>query len=153
MDPECYGEDVHRALADEGLAPSLLGTARVAGAPSAIIMEYLDASSGWRPLQHYIRTHRETKINTEHSALTKLLKIMKENKVVHGDLRPNNIMCRGTEGQELEIKVIDFDWAGKLGSARYPAVMNPKIKWPGAPRDVIGEDDDENLLRQTLAMV
>ena len=81
---------------------------------------------------------------------------MKEKKVVHGDLRPNNIMCRerpdsGT--QELEVKVVDFDWAGKLGSAKYPAIMNPDIKWPGASHDVIGEDDDNILLTQTLVTV
>jgi len=41
VDPECYSEEVHRTLADEGLAPLLLGTARVAGAPFATVMEYL----------------------------------------------------------------------------------------------------------------
>jgi len=25
------------------------------------------------------------------------------------------------------LPIHDFDWAGKLGSARYPAIMNPKI--------------------------
>ena len=158
MDPECYGEGVHRTLADAGLAPSLLGTARVAGAPSAIVMEYLDQSSGWTTLQNYIKSNREIKINIKHPGLVKLLKTMKEKKVVHGDLRPNNIMCRvrpdgRTEGQELEIKVIDFDWAGELGSAKYPAIMNRDIPWPGAPFGVICEDDDETLLTRTLAMV
>lgn len=156
MDPECYNEEVHRTLADEGLAPLLLGTAHVAGAPSAIVMEYLDPPSGWTTLQSYIQEHRDIIINTEHPALANLLKTMREKKVVHGDLRPNNIMCRerpdsGT--QKLEVKVVDFDWAGKLGSAKYPAIMNPDIKWPGAPHGVIGENDDETLLLQMLAMV
>ena len=155
MDPKCYSEEVHHALADAGLAPSLHGTARVSGAPSAIIMEYLDPSAGWTTLQTYIREHPKSKIDVEHPALVKLLKTMKEKKVVHGDLRPNNIMCRvqsegGTEGQELEIKVIDFDWAGKAGSAKYPAIMNPAINWPGAPRGFIEESHDEILLRRTL---
>ena len=155
MDPKCYGEEVHRTLADAGLAPLLHGTARVPGAPTAIIMEYLDPSAGWTTLQAYIKEHPEIKINTKHPALVKLFKTMKEKKVVHGDLRPNNIMCRvqpesGTEGQELDIKVVDFDWAGKLGSAKYPAIMNAAIKWPGAPRGPIDEDHDETLLRTTL---
>jgi hypothetical protein len=156
VDPKCYSEEVHRTLADEGLAPLLLGTAHVAGAPSAIAMEYLDPASGWVTLQNYVREHRETKINTERPTLVKLLKTMKEKKVVHGGLRPNNIMCRAppdrrTEGQELEIKVVDFDWAGKLGSAKRPAIMNPDVEWPGAPRDVIGGHGDETLLMKTLA--
>ena len=158
VDPKWYSEEAHRALADVGLAPLLHGTARVPGAPSAIIMEYLDPSSGWTTLQAYVETHREIKVDTRHPALVELLKTMREKKVVHGDLRPNNIMCRvrpegGTEGRELEIKVVDFDWAGKLGSARYPAIMNPAIKWPGMPGDLIGEDDDGTLLGGTLATV
>ncbi len=158
MDPNWYSEGVHRALADVGLAPLLHGTARVAGAPSAIIMEYLEPSAGWTTLQTYVETHRDIEVGIEHPALAKLLETMKEKKVVHGDLRPNNIMCRvrpegGTEGHELEIKVVDFDWAGKLDSARYPAIMNPAIKWPGAPGDLISEDDDGTLLGRTLAMV
>ena len=156
MDPKCYSEEIHRALADAGLAPSLHGTASVPGAPSAIIMEYLDPSAGWTTLQTYIREHPEIKINTKHPAFVQLFKIMKEKQVVHGDLRPNNIMCRvqpesGTEGQGLEIKVVDFDWAGKSGSAKYPAIMNLAINWPGAPRGLIDEGHDETLLERTLS--
>ena len=156
MDPKWYSEEVHRTLADVGLAPLLHGTARLPGAPLAIIMEYLDPSSGWTTLQDYVKTHREIKVDKGHPALVKLLETMREKKVVHGDLRPNNIMCRlekGTEGHELEIKVVDFDWSGKLGSARYPAIMNPDIEWPGAPGDLINEDDDGTLLGRTLAIV
>ncbi len=154
--PGSYSEAVHRTLAEEGLAPLLLGAAHLAGAPSAIVMEYLDARSGWTTLQNYIKEHQEIMINTEHPRLVELLETMKRKRVVHGDLRPNNMMCRerpdrGKEGGELEIKVVDFDWAGKLGVARYPTIMNPNIAWPGNPRNVIGEDDDKTLLSQTLA--
>ena len=157
VDPK-YSEETHCTLADVGLAPFWHGTARVPGAPSAIIMEYLDPSSGWTTLQDYVETHREIKVDTRHPALVELLETMREKKVVHGDLRPNNIMCRvrpegGTEGRELEIKVVDFDWSGKLGSARYPAIMNPAIKWPGTPGDLIDKYDDGTLLMGTLAMV
>jgi hypothetical protein len=27
-------------------------------------------------------------------------------------------------------KLIDFDWAGEAGVAKYPANMNPDIRWP-----------------------
>jgi len=154
--PECYSETVHRTLAARGLAPLLHGTVCVAGAPSAIVMEYLDANSGWMTLQKYIKEHQEIKINTEHPRLVELLEAMKQEGFVHGDLRPINIMCRelpgrGKERGELEIKVIDFDWAGKLGVARYPAGRNPEIPWPGNQRDFIGGDDDKKLLGKTLA--
>ena len=154
--PKCYGEAVHRMLAEKGLAPLLHGTACVAGAPSAIVMEYLDASSQWMTLQDYVKECQEIRITTEHPRLIELLETMKTEGFVHGDLRPNNIMCRELLGPwnergDLEIKVIDFDWAGKLGVARYPAIMNPDIAWPGRRRDLIGEDDDRILLSKTLA--
>ena len=158
--PECYSETVHRLLADNGLAPSLHGIICVAGAPSAIVMEYLDKNSGWMTLQNYIKEHQEITISTEHPELVRLLEIMKKERVVHGDLRPLNIMCREEPGQgkesgelefKLEFRVIDFDRAGSLGEARYPSGMNPKIPWPGKPRDLIGRDDDKKLLSETLA--
>ena len=151
MAPECYGETVHRTLAERGLAPLLHGTVCVAGAPLAIVMEYLDANCGWMTLQNYIKKHRDITIDTEHPGLVRLLETMKTARVVHGDLRPLNIMCLEKESGELEIKVIDFDRAGSLGVARYPACMNPDIPWPGKPRDLIGGDDDEKLLSRTLA--
>ena len=158
VDPECYGKDVHRILAHEGFAPSLLGTAEVPGAPTAIVMEYLDPSSGWMTLHSYLKKRQRIEVNTKHPELVKLLKTMKEKEVVHGDLRPNNIMCRlrpdkGAEADELEFKVVDFDWAGKLKVAKYPAIMNSQIPWPGDPGASIGEGDDETLLTKTLKMV
>ena len=120
----------------------------MAGAPSAIVMEYLDASSGWTTLHSYLGEHQDVKVDTTHPQLAKLLKMMKEKKIVHGDLRPNNIMCRVR--QELEIKVIDFDWSGDLGVAKYPEVMRPNIPWPGRSRELIGESHDEALLTAIL---
>ena len=154
--PQCCGESrgeaVHHMLAEGGLSPLLLGTAHVAGAPSAIVMEHLDGTSGWTTLHDYVKNHQDIPIDTSHPGLAKLLETMKSKGVVHGDLRPNNIMCRVQPGEgELEIRVIDFDWAGKVGVARYPAVMNPHIPWPGKPRELIGENDDETLLSLTLA--
>ena len=27
------------------------------------------------------------------------------------------------------MKFVDFDWAGKVGDARYPVMMNPEVNW------------------------
>ena len=148
VDPKRCNTGVHSTLAEEGFAPLLYGTAHVAGAPSAIVMEYLSEYSGWTTLHNCLRKHPNIMVDTTHPQLAKLLKLMKEKKIVHGDLRPNNIMCRVR--QELEIKVIDFDWSGDLGVAKYPEVMNPTIPWPGRSRELIGESHDEALLTNTL---
>lgn len=46
---------------------------------------------------------------------------------VHGDLRGQNVMYGR---RKADIQVIDFDWAGKEGEARYPKDLPPAVKWP-----------------------
>ncbi|KAJ7639135.1 hypothetical protein FB45DRAFT_739360, partial [Roridomyces roridus] len=35
---------------------------------------------------------------------------------VHGDLRPENILVH----ENGSVRVVDFDWAGKVGEVHYP---------------------------------
>jgi len=44
----------------------------------------------------------------------------------------------------VDIKVIDFDWAGKAGEVCYPAERNTDIQWPGeAGAPILKEHDSE----------
>ena len=43
---------------------------------------------------------------------------------VHGDLRAPNILVQGDR-----VLVIDYDWAGRLGEARYPIHLNQDEIW------------------------
>ena len=47
--PRSYSRDVHKHMADNGLAPKLYGYAEVEGVPTAYVMEYLDPSI-WQTL-------------------------------------------------------------------------------------------------------
>ncbi|KAI0704760.1 hypothetical protein C8Q76DRAFT_801659 [Earliella scabrosa] len=47
---------------------------------------------------------------------------------VHGDLRPLNFLMDAETGAVRII--IDFDWAGKEGEARYPENLSPPVRWP-----------------------
>jgi RIO-like serine/threonine protein kinase len=49
-----------------------------------------------------------------------------ESGYVHGDLWDYNIMVKTNM---KEVKILDFDWAGPVGEARYPWFMNPNIPW------------------------
>jgi hypothetical protein len=40
-------------------------------------------------------------------------------------MRSPNILL----GPGGDVKFIDFDWAGKIGEARYPSSMNPNVNW------------------------
>ena len=53
-----YSQDVHKHMADIGLAPKLYGYAEVKGAPTAYVMEYLDLSV-WQTLSTF-ETQRQT---------------------------------------------------------------------------------------------
>ncbi|KAF9260782.1 hypothetical protein L218DRAFT_871377 [Marasmius fiardii PR-910] len=76
---------------------------------------------------------------------------------VFGDLRPTNIMVEILEdrgdGEERKIRValVDFDWAGKDGKARYPPGISVGggIAWPEGvkPRGLITKAHDLYWLR------
>jgi len=106
--PGSYGVEVHRFLGTKHLAPALYGYSKVDGVPIAYIMEYLD------PLRESLRN---------------VLNALESRSYVHGDLRPNNFMVGIDEAtEEIEVKVIDFDWAGEAGEVYYPAERNPSIE-------------------------
>jgi len=46
------------------------------------------------------------------------------------------------------LKMIDFDWAGMVGEACYPPLLNPKITWSSGAKGYakVGEGDDRILL-------
>ncbi|KAI6126839.1 hypothetical protein F5141DRAFT_1248665 [Pisolithus sp. B1] len=46
---------------------------------------------------------------------------------VFGDLREPNIMV--TPDDEVTVRLIDFDWAGKDGEVLYPITISPDIPW------------------------
>ena len=72
-----------------------------------------------------------------------MLDVLETAQFVHGDLRTNNIMIRvdkqglplsSSNEEHSNIRVVDFDWAGKAHEVRYPDTRNNNIedvKWPG----------------------
>jgi len=47
---------------------------------------------------------------------------------VHSDLRSNNIMIRtNVKEKSVDLRVIDFDWAGEAGQVCYPEKWNREI--------------------------
>jgi len=51
---------------------------------------------------------------------------------VHGDARMSNIMIDKSE----HVKIIDFDWSGRIGDACYPFFLNHvNITWPDGATD------------------
>ena len=48
--------------------------------------------------------------------------------------RGNNVLVR-KDDTEHSIAIIDFDWAGKIGEARYPYFMKHILDWPERATD------------------
>ena len=121
-----YSQAVQEHLAAHGLASKLYSTVKVDGAPTAYIMEYLDLSA-WKTLHQFLMSNAAA---LSHGPLEKALQnIVDWLKDIHGDLRTNNIMIqKDSPCESPDLRVVDFDWAGKKDQVRYPADWNTNIK-------------------------
>ena len=143
--PCFYSRDVHEYMAKNKLAPKLYGYAEVDGAPTAYVMEYFDPPA-WQTLYQFFKSDTTAVDPTQlQEAVESILKTLDSKDYVHGDLRTNNIMIRMDVIEKcVDIKVIDFDWAGKAGEVCYPAERNTDIQWPGeAGAPILKEHDSE----------
>jgi len=110
-----YNEVVHKLLAEKGLAPKLYACQRVIGNLFMVVMERIAG----KPLAF---DFREAPLkDTVFEDITRAVEVLKEHDLVHGDLRAVNVMV---DPKQEHAKVIDFDWAGKSGTARYPLTIN-----------------------------
>jgi hypothetical protein len=141
-----YGKDVHAHLAGNHMAPQLYGTSDVQGFATVVVMGLLEA--GWMTLFDYCENLHRNGIPED--ARRRLLERIEEildclgtGGMVHGDLRMANIMLKA--GEERKAVLIDFDWAGKAGEARYPITRSDGLGYPGEPGGPIGAGDDRQL--------
>ncbi|KAF8337917.1 uncharacterized protein EI90DRAFT_2909016 [Cantharellus anzutake] len=124
-----YGADVHRAMEIERFAPKLLYCGPVNVVPTMpcygklkmVVMDYVAGNT----LANALESGRVASIEGL-GALRNIIKSLHAKNFVYRDLRPPNIMIM-TEGK---VQLIDFDWAGKNGEARYPVSISTCIEWP-----------------------
>ncbi|GJJ15115.1 hypothetical protein Clacol_009390 [Clathrus columnatus] len=114
---ERYGEEPHRLLASKGLAPVLLfcgpiwhESGEIFTEKLMIVMEYIEGESA------ALKYADEPLPKEVHKSVRSAVELLADNNMVHGDLRRSNILITGTG----KVLLIDFDWAGKYGEARYP---------------------------------
>ena len=141
-----YGEDAHLFLAVKHMAPQLFGTCDEQGIASVVVMELLE--DGWMMLFDYCENRYRNGIPED--ARRRLLKRIDDildclgtARMVHGDSRMANLMLK--PGEEEKAVLIDFDWAGEVGKARYPVTRSDGLGYPGEPGGPIGAGDDRQL--------
>jgi len=134
-------------MADNGLAPKLYGYAEVKDAPTAYVMEYLDPCA-WQTLHEFLKHNATAADRTRlQEAVDDIIEKLKSKNYVHGDLRSNNVMIRtDVIEKSVDLRVIDFDWAGEAGQVRYPAERNREIWWPGEAGGPIEQDHDSSMV-------
>jgi hypothetical protein len=82
----------------------------------------------------------------------KIVTLLQSLHLVHGDLRPNNLMIKVHEGgealvQPIMVNAIDMEWAGTVGEAYYPADRNETVGYPGDAAGPIGANDDQHMVQ------
>ena len=119
----CYGEDAHETAYAYGFAPKLRAVERFA---DGWVMD--DVSDRYR----WMRKPLKKKVC---QAAEKALAQLHKDGYVHGDVRETNIMVKrdGVNSEGLgDIVLVDFDWAGKENTVRYPS--NITLNHPDIPR-------------------
>jgi len=147
-----YGKRAHQLLADQGLAPKLL----YCGSPhlnddepsyqsiSMVVMEYIDGDK----LAVAKRKMSEESVETVRSDVRRALDLLHGHGLVFGDLRAPNIMIT----KDGKVKLIDFDWAGEEGQAKYPPLISSEISWPEGVKAlaVMRREHDLVMLRRLI---
>jgi hypothetical protein len=133
-----YGADAHMLMAGCGFAPMLKGMASLEGGRLLVVMTFVD-------LQPWAVTDPAER---PASLLTTALQSLHGAGFVHGDIRGGNILVGSGR-----LFVVDYEWAGVEGQARYPFFMNHvSEEWPVGASDgelIRVEHDDWWMKRLT----
>ncbi|KAI0050119.1 hypothetical protein FA95DRAFT_1676989 [Auriscalpium vulgare] len=140
---ERYCPDAHRLLADHDrkFAPTLHLCTRLVGGLYMVVMDYIEGSVVSKAFRKGAKVRLPSPL---HDQVKTALDVLHKNRYVYGDLRGPNIL----KTADNRAMLIDFDWAGKEGEARYSALMNPDIEWAkgASPSGLILKQHDWDML-------
>ena len=87
-------------------------------------------------------------VETVLSTVRKALDLLHSHGLVFGDLHPPNVMIT----KDGEVKLIDFNWAGEEGQAKYPSLISSGIDWPGGVKAlaVMRKEHDLYMLKKLI---
>ncbi|CAG8566192.1 4196_t:CDS:2, partial [Funneliformis caledonium] len=114
-----YGADVHRDCAKVNIAPKLIAFEKLAGNWFMVVMEYL--LSEHFTCMYDILQEGDQNISFLTQKSIEVANELHKMNYVHGDFRTSNFMISKDRKQ---VMIVDFDWAGEEGSAKYPHFIN-----------------------------
>ena len=118
-----YSFGAHAAMHAAGFAPALLGSRQLPGGWQVVAMEHVADACHW-----------DAAMRKPAARLQAAVQALAAAGFVHGDLREPNVLVTGA-GEESDVSVIDFGWAGTAGVARYPHFMSRNVLWPEGAAD------------------
>jgi serine/threonine protein kinase len=116
-----YSAEAHKFLASLGHAPQLRAFIPLPGGWHMVVMDNSPYSLFSDATVWLLPKSRQMVVSTVNDAV----RALHSNKLVHGDIRETNILAQ-VHGNHCAIHLMDFDWAGKIGEARYPMPVNTK---------------------------
>jgi hypothetical protein len=159
-----YGAEAHRAWAATGCAVELLHAAQLPGGWVAVHMPLLDGSSGWRTLELVCALPKGAEGAALPALRAEALATLQRAHAtpvggqlhVHGDVRGPNVLVRlrsGAGEARWEVRLVDLDWSGPQGAARYPLGLSPLVRWARgvAPGGEMQQRHDVAMLEAALA--
>ena len=151
-----YSREAHVFCASKGHAPELIAFESLSGGWNMVVMEVIDIHRGPSPRRtgSYQQFHYDMRgILSLKRPIATLIKQLHAKGYVHGDVRAANLFVQVDDDEEVtpktNFKLIDFDWAGRIGEAKYPMYVNRQgIRRPQNARDgreILKTDDLEML--------
>lgn len=138
-----YSKGAHEHCASHKIAPELYAIEEMAGGWMMVVMEYLNEET------YTLLCNSRIPEQILRTGVRNAVFFLHRGNFVHGDIRGVNIMVK-REWNECDVtgnvKLIDFDWAGQEGSARYPPNVNyEQVERPREARDglFITKDHDD----------
>ena len=104
-----------------------------------VVMEYIDGDTLGKAMP---KMNEETMKRVQ-SEVRRALELLHRHGLVFGDLRLPNIMIT----KDGQVKLIDFNWAGEVGQAKYPLLISQEIAWPKGvePLAVMKQEHDLDM--------
>jgi serine/threonine protein kinase len=139
-----YSKDAHQYCAEKGVAPKLFAVEDLSGGWLMVVMEYLERDS-YMVLVGLSKDARSSFA----AGVTEAVEILHQGGFMHGDIRDANTMVARDWDQEKgvqNVKLVDFDWAGREGETKYPPNVNYwAIARPMGAKDGLPVERDHDL--------
>lgn len=139
---------LHNLCAAANHAPKVLAYELLPGGWHAVTMEYIEHAPS---LDDAVTRWGAESMKYAVDGLRKLVAEFHAAGYVHGDLRGANILA-----DQTNFWLIDFDWGGKRGEAKYPSLsLNEQVlKGRTVQTDLmIRKEDDDAVLAETFAIL